>query len=310
MRIRSYLVTAVSGLALAAAAPGYSSSLPDITGAPQMVVTVLPGAGGSRPDNLATGDINVALDKVQAPVVRVQRLTGDLANMQLFMLLDDSSRSGSLSIHLKELKEFINSLPPTTQVGIGYMRNGTFSSAQDFTSDHQKAAAALRLPMALPGSNGSPYFCLQELVKHWPSNEATNRRAVLMLTDGVDRYNTGGDLDDPYMDAAVHDALRRGVMVYSIYLSGAGRYGRMGRPLVYGQSHLIEVGEDTGGYAYFEDFRDPVDITPFLNDLRDRLDHQYQVTFGAVNGKGFESAKLHTESKGVKVVGPKLVYVP
>jgi hypothetical protein len=164
--------------------------------------------------------------------------------------------------------------------------------------------------MALPGANGSPYFCLQELVKHWPSNEATNRRAVLMLTDGVDRYNAGGDLDDPYMEAAVHDALRRGVMVYSIYLSGAGAFGRRGRPLVYGQSHLIQVGEETGGYAYFEDFRDPVTITPFLNDLRDRLEHQYQVIFGAVNEKGFVSAKLHTESKGVKVVAPTLVFVP
>jgi hypothetical protein len=275
-----------------------------------MVVTLLPGAGGSRPDNLAPGDINVLLDKAPAPIVRLQRLSGDLADMQLFVLLDDSSRSASLSTHLKELKEFFNSLPPTTQVGVGYMRDGTFSLAQNFTADHQKAGAALRLPMAMPGGNASPYFCLQELLRHWPSSEATYRRAVLMLTDGVDRYNTGGDLEDPYMDAAIHDALRRGVMVYSIYLSGAGTYGRRGRPLIYGQSHLIEVGEETGGYAYFEDFRDPVTITPFLNDLRDRLEHQYQVTFGAVNEKGFVSAKLHTESKGVKVVGPTLVFVP
>ncbi len=70
-------------------------------------------------------------------------------------------------------------------------------------------------------------------------------------------------------------------MVYSIYLSGAGQYGRRGGPMVFGQSHLIQVGEETGGYAYFETFRDPVDIEPFLKDLHERLDHQYQVTFGA-----------------------------
>jgi hypothetical protein len=310
MKIGSYLLTAVSGLALAAALPAFSASLPDITGSPQMVVTVLPGQNGSRPDNLAPGDVNVQLDKAPAPVVRIQRLTGDLADMQLFILLDDSSRSASLSTHFKELKDFVNSLPSTTQVGIGYMRNGTFSLAQNFIFDHQKAAAALRLPMALPGANGSPYFCLSELLKHWPSSEATGRRAVLMLTDGIDRYNAGGDLEDPYMDAAIHDAVRRGVLVYSIYLSGAGRFGRNGGPMAFGQSHLIQVSEETGGYAYFEDFRDPVDIAPFLTDLRDRFEHQYQVTIGAVNQKGFVSAKLHTESKGVKVVGPKTVYVP
>ena len=310
MKINRYLVTAISGLALVAAMPGYSASLPDITGSPQMVVTMLPGAGGSRPDNLAPGDINVQLSKTPAQIIHLQRLSGDLADMQLFVLLDDSSRTGSLGTHLKELKDFFNSLPPTTQLAVGYMRNGTVSMSQEFTADHQKAVAALRLPMATAGGNGSPYFSLGELVKRWPSEQQTYRRAVLMLTDGVDRYNAGGDLDDPYMDAAIHGALRHGIMVYSIYLSGAGRFGQRGQPLVFGQSHLIEVSEQTGGYAYFEDFRDPVEIAPFLNDLRDRLDHQYQVTFGSVGEKGFVLAKLHTEAKGLKVVGPTRVFVP
>jgi hypothetical protein len=310
MKINRYLVTALSGLALVAAIPAYSAALPDITGSPQMVVTMLPGAGGSRPDNLAPGDINVQLSKAPAQIIHLQRLSGDLADMQLFVLLDDSSRSGSLGTHLKELKDFFISLPPTTQLAVGYMRNGTFSVSQDFTADHQKAAAALRLPMAVPGANGSPYFSLGELVKRWPSEQQTDRRAVLMLTDGVDRYNGSADLDDQYMDASIHGALRHGIMVYSIYLSGAGRYGRRGRPLMSGQSHLIEVSEETGGYAYFEDFRDPVEIAPFLNDLRDRLDHQYQITFGAVSEKGFVPAKLHTEAKGLKVVGPTRVFVP
>jgi len=310
MKIDNYLLTAMAGLALVAAKPAISASLPDITGAPQMVVTVLPGAGGSRPDNLVPGDLNVLLDRAPAPVARLQRLSGELADMQLFVLLDDSSRSASLSVHLKELKEFLNALPPTTQVAIGYMRNGTFSLSQEFSADHQKAAAALRLPMAMPGINGSPYFVLSDLVKRWPSAQSTGRRAVLMLTDGIDRYDGSADLEDPYMNDAIHSALKHGVMVYSIYLNGAGVSGRSGRATLMGQSHLVEVGEQTGGYAYFEDYRDPVTITPFLNDLAQRLDHQYQVTFGAVSEKGFVAAKLKTESKGLKVSGPTRVYVP
>ena len=134
MKTRYSLFTATLGLAFVAASPGISASLPDLTGAPQMVVTVLPGSGGSRPENLLAGDLNVSLDKSPAPIARLQRLTGDLADMQLFLLLDDSTRSSSLSIHLKELKNFLNTLPPTTQVAIGYMRNGSFSSTQDFTA--------------------------------------------------------------------------------------------------------------------------------------------------------------------------------
>lgn len=310
MKFGLYLLTATAALALVAPTAGISATPPDITGAPQMVVTVLPGPGGSRPGDLGAGEIRVDLNKTPAPVVSLQHLTGSLADMQLFVLLDDSSRSSSLSIHFKELRDFFNSLPPTTKLAVGYMRNGTVVTAQDFTADHEKAAAALRLPMAVPGVNGSPYFALADLVKRWPSSQPTGRRVVLMLTDGVDRYYGSADLDDPYMNDAIHGALKQGVMVYSIYLSGAGLYGRRGGPLVFGQSHLIQVGEETGGYAYFEDFRDPVDIQPFLKDLRDRLENQYQVTFGDVHEKGFVPAKLHAESKNLKVTGPKLVYVP
>jgi hypothetical protein len=311
MKVQSYIVTGATVLALWAAEPAIPASLPDTTGvSPQMVVTLLKGAGGSRPDNLESGEISVLMGKTPASVVRLQRLSGDLADMQLFVFLDDSTRSGSLGIHLGELKAFFNSLPATTQVGVGYMRNGTVVMSQDFTADHQKAADALRLPIALPGVNGSPYFALSDVVKHWPSKEATGRRAVLMLTDGVDRYNGSADLDDPYMDAAINGALRQGVMVYSIYLSGAGSYDRRVRPTVFGQSHLIEVGEETGGYAYFEDFRDPVTIAPFLNDLRDRLDHQYQVTLGALSDKGIQPVKLRTELPGLKISGPTRVFVP
>jgi hypothetical protein len=275
-----------------------------------MVVTALQGAGGSRPDNLAAGEITVSMGRTSASVVRLQRLAGELADMQLFVFLDDSSRSGSLGTHISELKAFFETLPATTQVAVGYMRNGSFALSQDFTADHLKAAAAVRLPMAMPGANGSPYFALSDLVKHWPSKEATGRRAVLMLTDGVDRYNGSADLNDPYMDAAIHDSLKQGVMVYSIYLSGAGAYGRSGRVTVLGQSHLIEVGEETGGYAYFEDLRDPVTITPFLNDLRDRLDHQYRVTLGSLNEKGIRPVKVRTELPGVKISSPTRIFVP
>src|SRR5580704_8678136 len=127
MKIQWYLLTAAVGLACVTAAPGVSATLPDTAGVPRMVVTVLPGADGVRPENLATGELSVTLAKTPAPVVHLERLSGDLADMQLFLFLDDSTRSTSLGTHLGELKSFLNSLPPTTQVGIGYMRNGSFA---------------------------------------------------------------------------------------------------------------------------------------------------------------------------------------
>lgn len=302
MKIAQGVVTGIIAMAFMANATGVPS---------QMVITVRSRVALTVLSPLLPTDVRVLRGNTPLSVVRLQRLSGAFADMQLFVLLDDSTRSASLSTQLPELKTFLKSLPATTQVAAGYMRNGTAALAEAFTTDHQKVASALRLPLAMPGENGSPYFVLSDLVKHWPSKESTGRRAILMLTDGVDRYyGTANGTDDPYVDASIHDALKDGVMVYSIYLRGAGLYGRSNWATTIAQSRLIDVSEETGGYAYFQDFTDPVSISPFLKDFRERLDNQYAVTIEAMNGKGVQPVKLRTELPGLKIEGPTHIYVP
>jgi hypothetical protein len=304
------VITAVVAAILMAGNPAISAPKTNTTGAPtQMVITMRPAMGDDRPDGLEPADLTVLRGKTPVPVVRLDRLSGDMADMQLFVLLDDSTRSSGLSIHFPELKTFLESLPGTTQVAVGYMRNGTFGLVQAFTADHHKAASSLRLPASIPGENGSPYFVLSDLAKHWPSKQSTNRRAVLMLTDGVDPYYGTADMDDPYVKTAIHDALMEGVMVYSIYLRGAGLYGRSDWVTNFAQSRLIEVSEETGGYAYSMGFIDPVTISPFLKDFRERLDNQYRVTVEAWSEKGVQPVKLRTELRGLKIEGPTHIYV-
>jgi len=309
-------MTGMIAVVFAAAIPGVSAPLPkaplpNTTVVPiQLVITVRSALGSSLPGSLVKGDVTVQQGNTPAAVVGLQRLVGGLADMQLFVLLDDSTRSSSLGTQIPELKTFLASLPATTQIAVGYMQNGTFALAQAFTADHQKAVGALRLPEALPGENGSPYFALSDLAKHWPSKQSTGRRVVLMLTDGVDRYYGTADMDDPYVDAAIHDTLKEGVMVYSIYLRGAGHYGRSDWETTIAQSRLIDVSEETGGFAYFLGFTDPVTISPFLNDFQDRLANQYQVTIAALNKKGVQPVKLRTEAHGLKVQSPTHIYVP
>jgi len=303
-------MTAMVAAILVARSPANSAPKTSTTGAPtQMVITMRPAVGDNRSDSLEAADLTVLRGNAPVPIVRLERLSGDLADMQLFVLLDDSTRSSSLAIQLPELKMFLESLPTTTQVAVGYMRNGTFGLAQAFTADHQETTRALRLPASIPGGNGSPYFVLSDLAKHWPSKQSTNRRAVLMLTDGVDPYYGAADIDDPYDDAAIHDALKENVMVYSIYLRGAGLYGRHDWVTNLAQSRLIKVSEETGGHAYSLGFTDPVTITPFLKDFQDRLDNQYRVTIEALNEKGVQPVKLRTELRGLKIEGPTQVYV-
>jgi hypothetical protein len=305
-RVMTEVVTAI----LVAGSPAISAPKTNSTGDPtQMVITMRPPLDDDRADGLEAADVTVLRGNTPVPVVRLERLSGDLADMQLFILLDDSTRSSSLAIQLPALKAFIESLPATTQVAVGYMRNGSFGLMQGFTSNRQEAARALRLPASIPGENGSPYFVLSDLAKHWPSKQSTNRRAVLMLTDGVDPYYGAADIDDPYVNAAIHDALKESVMVYSIYVRGAGLYGRSDWVTNFAQSRLNEVSEETGGHAYFLGLTDPVTISPFLKNFRDRLDNQYRVTIEAWSEKGVQPVKLRTELHDVKIEGPTRIYV-
>ena len=305
--MRSFLSVLTAGFF---AVSGYAASTRATPGTQaQVVVTVLSDHRGEADPALERSDLTVLEGNQTLRVIGLDRLAGDLAAMQLFVLLDDSTRPSSLGVHLPELKAFLEALPATTQVSVGYMRNGTFPPGTEFTSDRKKALDALRPPLAIPGVNGSPYFALSELVKHWPSKEVTPRRAVLMLTDGVDPYYGNSFIDDPYVDAAIRDAQKAGVMIYSIYLRGAGPSGRSDYVTNFAQSRLEQVSNETGGHAYFQDLTDPVSIAPFLDNLQERLASQYRVTIEASNRRS-QALKYRTELHGLKVEGPAHLYLP
>ena len=109
---RQCVFTGMTIAALLAARPEMQASAPDAPGLPaqsvRMVITVQPShKGGSVPSGLEARDLTVIQDNTPAHVLRVQRLAGDLADMQLFVLLDDSTRSSSLGLQLPEMKAFL-----------------------------------------------------------------------------------------------------------------------------------------------------------------------------------------------------------
>jgi hypothetical protein len=236
-------------------------------------------------------------------------LRGQRAGLQLVVLLDDSSR-GNLGLQLNDLRSFVNALPPSTQIAIGYMRNGSPNVTQGFTSDHAEAAKSFRLPMGTSGVNGSPYFCLSDLVKHWPGGDANVRREVIMVTDGTDRYSGGRfDPDNPYVRAATSDAQKAGVIVYSIYYRGAGRLDQSLTVTDGGQNYLTQVSDSTGGQVYLEGFGNPVSFAPFLSDIQRKLANQYELTFESTAKPGLQSIRVKTSQPNTTLKAPARVQV-
>ena len=133
----------------------------------KMTVTASVADGKLMPD-INPEDVVVQRGKQRLRVTGMVPAQGVHAGLDLFIVIDDASTS-SLGAQLDDLRKFINAQPSTTAVGVGYMRNATVQVAQDLTTNHAKAANALRLPLGYPGAYGSPYLSAVDLMKRWPT---------------------------------------------------------------------------------------------------------------------------------------------
>jgi hypothetical protein len=295
--------------ALASLECAAAQQAPSAGGIPvHILVTVEPKHGSNVPV-ITRDDVMVHQGKDRDQVTDWTPAQGDRAALELFILIDDDANT-SLGSQLEDIRQFINAQPSTTKIGVAYMQNGIARVAQGPTSDHAQAAKALRLPMGTGGANASPYFSLSDLVKKWPTG--AERREVLMVSDGIDRYYGEGDLEDPYLQAALDDAGKAGIVVSAIYTPGVGHYGHSYWQNYWGQIYLSQLADKTGGEAYYIGFTGaPVTFAPYLEDVARRLEHQYFLGFLAKPEKksGWQQIRLSTEIPNVDLVSAGRVYV-
>jgi len=275
-----------------------------------MVVTVKPHHGAQVPA-VAADDVKVYQKGKRDMVASWVPLQGDRAGLQLFILIDDTSRA-SLALQYRSIDKFIEEQPASTAIGIGYIRNGTVFTAQNLTTDRTLAEKSLRLPLGFGAAYTSPYLALSDLMKKWP--ETKDRREILMITSGIDPLGGGFSNDpftNPYLDAAFEQAQRGGFIVYSIYAPGVGRASRGRFRTDLAQTGLDLMAEKTGGETYYLAFGAPVDITPYLQDVSNNLKHQYQLIFLAKGEKKptLEPVKVKTEMPNTGLVTAEDGYV-
>jgi hypothetical protein len=302
-----FALSILASLASGLAAQDATSANPDSV---RMLVTV-EAIHGSEVPVINREDVMVHEGRDRDKVTGWVPAQGDNAALELVILLDDSSNT-SIGTKLDDLRKFIASEPASTKIGIAYMQNGTAKMEQSLTSDHNLASKALRLPRGMPGINGSPYFSLSDLAKHWPEDTSA-RREVLLVSDGIDRYYEGNDMQDPYLSSAIEDCQRSGVLVFAIYSPGVGHAGHSFFRTSWGQNYLSRLVDETGGESYYIGFMGPpVSFTPYLDDLARRLAHQYWLTFTPKPQKksGLQRVKIRTEVPNAELVSAAAVYVP
>jgi hypothetical protein len=276
------------------------------SGVPVRIVVTVEGKKDAGSPNLTRDDVMVYVDDQRMRVTGWTPVQNDRIGQQLWVLIDDGTDT-ALGIQLEDLRRFVIEQPSTTQVGIGYLRNGTVQVEQKPTADHTLAAKALRLPLGQPGISASPYLALIDLIQKWPSVDQA--REVLMITSGIDP-DYGPGPSNPYLDRAIEAAQRAGVVVNSIYFSSAGHFGHSLWQINWGQNYLSQLAEETGGELFWLGTSNPVSLAPYLNELNEHFRGQHVLTFLAQGHPGYRRVKLKTEVPHVMLLGPSKIYLP
>jgi hypothetical protein len=324
MRLRRVVpgvVLAVAGL-LVASRPSQPRT-PRATAAVPLEMVVTVGAyHGTEVPAVSREDVMVYQGRERDEVKDWIPLQADRARLELFILLDDASRA-NFGAQLEDIRKFIIQQPPTTAVGLGYMRNGVVDIAERFTTDHAKVADLARIPPAEAGASANPYLSIVDVIKRWPTDAVDHqalmnrwpdipvRHEILVISDGIDRLGRTG-MGNPYVDQAIVEAQRAGVIIYTIYARGVGLYGRSIWRISWGQNYLSQVAEETGGESFYLGSETAVSFSPYLDDINRRLSHQFLVAFFARPEKtaGLQRIKLKTEVPNAELVAAEKVYVP
>jgi len=176
-------------------------------------------------------------------------------------------------------REFIRSLPKGSQVMVGYITAGSLQVRQSFTTDLDKAARSLRVPIgSTTASPYNPYVEVIEALKKFKNEGSTNANAILLISDGLDTSRgfdstaAGNTLD---IHRAIEKANELRVAVFSFYAPSVGLTSRSRLAASYGQSSLNRISDETGGRAFFQGTTGFVTFNSYFDRLREQLNRQY-----------------------------------
>jgi hypothetical protein len=280
----------------------------DQAGRGQAVVTVLPKQHSELAPKISAQDLTVKVNERLSSVTGWTPLRGADDGLELVLLIDTAAHNMNGGQY-EEIKAFVQGLAPHTKAVIGYMENGRALLTGPLSADHAQVLRGLHLPGGFSGS--SPYFCLSDLARNWPSAARGVRCEVVLVTDGVEPYDPIYDPANTYVQAAIGDSVRAGLVVYSLYWSSRNSAYRPSSQSDGGQNYLADLARATGGNSYWMGPGNPVSFQPFFEDLARRLENQYRLSFTARldNKPAIESLKLKVGGIAAEVTAPEQVLV-
>ncbi|HLL77217.1 MAG TPA: hypothetical protein VK421_18330 [Pyrinomonadaceae bacterium] len=258
-----------------------------------------------RDEEFRTVNLTVLEDGERQEILAT-RSAADRSPLYLAVLVQDDLVS-SVATEIATLASFIRRLPEGSQVLVGYMRSGSIQIRQKFTTDRERAARSLRIPVGTPSAGPyNPYVAVREALKRYQS-QPVGRRAMIVVSDGLD-VSRGIDSSQPGqsidLQRAVEEAQRRGVAIYTIF---APTYGSDANRLLAGngQGSLERLSAETGGRSFNRLISAPVSFEPYLRQIEARLARQIALTYLSTHAdKGYHRIEIEAALSDVDVAHP------
>ncbi|HEX8723513.1 MAG TPA: VWA domain-containing protein [Pyrinomonadaceae bacterium] len=228
------------------------------------------------------------------------------APLTLAVLIQDDLAS-SVSNEIRGIADFVRKLPPGSRVMVAYLGSGSLRVRQKFTPDLERAAKSLRIPLSSTAASPyNPFALTRDALKRFES-QAVGRRAVLLLSDGVDLsrgYSNSSPAESVDLQRAVDEAQRLGVAVYSVYAPSV--VGGEQTLASNGQGALSRLADETGGRAFFNGTQAPVSLSAFLREIDTLLSRQFALTYLSTHpDKGFHKVRVVAGMSEGKIIYPK-----
>jgi hypothetical protein len=226
---------------------------------------------------IAVSTFGVASAKTNVNNDNEQRSLQTIEPLNIAVLIQDDLVP-QVGNELGVTRQFIRSLPKGSRVMVGYITAGSLQVRQPFTTDLEKAARSLRIPVGSTSSSPfNPYVEVIEALKKFKS-DSPNANVILLISDGLDTSRgfdstaAGHTLD---INRAIAEANRRRVAVFSFYAPSVGLTSRSRLAANYGQSSLNRLADETGGKAFFQGTTGFVTFDSYFARLRETLNQQY-----------------------------------
>ena len=248
-------------------------------------------------------------DREEQTILSIRSITD--APLALAVLIQEDLAS-NFNLQIKDIAEFIKTLPKGSRVMVAYVRGGNLQVRHKFSDDLVAASKSLRIVASSSTvAPRNPFDGVIDALNRFDALPA-GRRAILLVSDGLDisqgvaSSTPGQSLD---LERAILRAQRRAVAVFSFYSPASLTDNGNSMLVMNGQGSLQKLSDETGGRAFFQGSIAPISFDPFFKDLRVLLNRQFLLSYLSTHmKKGYHRIEVLSTNPEVKIEHPRGYY--